>query len=160
MKGEGILDISKVDRLIENYKGREGTLIATLEEIQEIYGYLPREALLRVASERGLSPAEIYGIVTFYSLFKLSPCGKYIIKVCHGTACHVTGAERITDAISNTLGIGDGETTEDNMFTLEKVACLGCCSLAPCIMVGDKVYGKLTADKAKKIIKGIADGKG
>ena len=150
------MDISKTDKIVKDYKDKEGALIAVLQEVQEAYGYLPKETLERIARARKISPATLYGIVTFYSQFNLTPRGKYIIKVCHGTACHVTGAERITEAISDALGIKEKETTQDGKFTLEKVACLGCCSLAPCMMINKKVYGKLTADKAKKIVKQIS----
>jgi len=150
------MDISKTDKIVEDYKDKEGALIAILQKVQEAYGYLPKETLERIAQARNISPATLYGIVTVYSQFNLTPRGKHIIKVCHGTACHVTGAERITEAISNTLGIKEKETTQDGKFTLEKVACLGCCSLAPCMMIDTKVYAKLTADKTKKVIKQIS----
>jgi NADH-quinone oxidoreductase subunit E len=97
----------------------------------------------------------MYGVATFYSQFRLNPVGKHIVKVCHGTACHVQNANAITDAIQEALKVSDGETTEDGLFTLESVACLGCCSLAPVMMIDDETYGKLTGDKAKKIIREI-----
>jgi len=150
------MDISKTDKIVEDYKDKEGALIAILQKVQEAYKYLPKEAIERVAQARNISPATLYGIITFYSQFNLTPRGEHIIKVCHGTACHVTGAERITEAISNTLGIKEKETTQDGKITLEKVACLGCCSLAPCMMIDKKVYGKLTADKTKKVVKQIS----
>ncbi len=95
------------------------------------------------------------GVATFYSQFRLNPVGKHIIKVCHGTACHVQNATEISDYLEDALNIKDGETTEDGLFTLESVACLGCCSLAPVIMIGDKAYGKLDGNKAVKVIKEI-----
>ncbi|MCK4328464.1 NADH-quinone oxidoreductase subunit NuoE [candidate division WOR-3 bacterium] len=150
------MSLFKAREIIKKYQGKEGVLITILQEIQDVYGFLPKDTLEIVAQERSIPPATLFGIVTFYSQFKLSPCGEHIIKVCHGTACHVTGAERITEAIVGMLNIKEGETTSDSKFTLEKVACLGCCSLAPCIMIDDKVYGKLTADKAKRVIKRIA----
>jgi NADH-quinone oxidoreductase subunit E len=151
------MDISKTEKIVKNYKDKEGALIAILQKVQELYGYLPKEALQIVALERKIPPATLYGVVTFYSQFNLTPRGKHIIRICHGTACHVTGAERTTEAISDALGVEESETTKDGMFTLEKVACLGCCSLAPCMMIDKKVYGRLTADKAKKIIKSFSN---
>jgi len=97
----------------------------------------------------------MYGVATFYAQFRLKPAGKHIIKVCHGTACHVQNANELTDAIEETLKIKDGETTEDGLFTLESVACLGCCSLAPVMMIGDETSGKLTRTQAVKIVKNI-----
>ena len=97
----------------------------------------------------------MFGIATFYAQFRLNPVGKHIIKVCHGTACHVQNANVITEALQDTLKIKDGETTEDRLFTLESVACLGCCSLAPVMMIGDDTYGKLTGSESVKIVKNI-----
>ena len=99
--------------------------------------------------------SDIYGVATFYAQFRLNPVGKHIIKVCHGTACHVQNAKTITDSLKETLGVEDGGTTTDGLFTLESVACLGCCSLAPVMMIGDETYGKLTGKSATKIIKEI-----
>jgi NADH-quinone oxidoreductase subunit E len=97
----------------------------------------------------------MYGVATFYAQFRLNPVGKHIVKVCHGTACHVQNANAITEALEESLGIADGETTEDRLFTLESVACLGCCSLAPVMMIGDETYGKLTGNQAVRIVKNI-----
>ncbi|KAF0201483.1 MAG: NADH-quinone oxidoreductase subunit [Bacteroidetes bacterium] len=148
-------DLSLLDPLIKKYKGRKGNMIPLLQGAQNIYGYIPKEAFEKLSEDTGLSLSEMYGVATFYAQFRMNPVGKHIIKVCHGTACHVQNANSITDAIQDALQIKDTETTEDRLFTLESVACLGCCSLAPVMMIGDDTYGKLTGKAAVKIIKEI-----
>ncbi len=124
-----------------------------LQRAQEVYGYLPPEVLKEIAGGLRIPLSQVYGVVTFYAQFRLTPVGKNLIRVCHGTACHVQNAEGLTEAIEGELGIKSGETTSDRLFTIESVACLGCCSLAPVIMVGEKVYGKLSTDKVRKVVK-------
>jgi len=141
--------------ILEKYKNKRGSLIPILQGAQNIFGFLPREAFECISKATGIELSEIYGVATFYSQFRLEAVGKHIIKVCHGTACHVQNANEITDALQESLKIKDGETTEDRMFTLESVACLGCCSLAPVMMIGDETYGKLTGSAAVKILKNI-----
>jgi NADH-quinone oxidoreductase subunit E len=131
--------------------------IPLLQEIQKRHGYLPEDLLEAVACESGIPPADLYGVATFYSQFRFVPQGKYLIRVCKGTACHVAGADILISTLEDDLGISEGGTTEDGLFSLEIVACLGCCSLAPVVMIGEKVYGKLTAAKVKKILKGYRD---
>lgn len=147
------VDLTLLDPLIEKYRHKKGNLIPLLQGTQDIYGYLPYEAFLKLSKETGIPLNEMYGVATFYTQFRLHPVGKHIIKVCHGTACHVQDAETITDALQDALKIEDGETTEDNLFTLESVACLGCCSLAPVMMIDGNTYGKLTGKGAVKIVK-------
>lgn len=149
------VDLSSMDHLIHKYKGKKGNLIPLLQGVQQLYGYIPAEAFEKLARETGLKLSDMYGVATFYAQFRLKPVGKHIIKVCHGTACHVQNANSITDSLKETLGINDGETTADGLFTLESVACLGCCSLAPVMMIGNDTYGKLTGGQAVKIIKNI-----
>ncbi len=149
------LDLGLLDDLLKKHTGKPGNMIPLLQGVQNIYGYLPRAALLKVSREAGLHLNDMHGVATFYSQFRLHPVGKHIIKVCHGTACHVQNAGGITDALQEALGVKDGETTEDMMFTLESVACLGCCSLAPVLMIGDETFGKLDGDAAVKVIKDI-----
>lgn len=149
------IDLSPLHQLIEKYKGKKGALIPLLQGTQEIYGYIPKEAFDEIAIEMDYNLSDIYGVATFYAQFRLNPVGKHIIKVCHGTACHVQNAKTITDSLKETLGVEDGGTTTDGLFTLESVACLGCCSLAPVMMIGDETYGKLTGKSATKIIKEI-----
>lgn len=149
------VDLSALELVIEKYKSKKGNLIPLLQATQDIFGYIPREAFEKLSKGTGLNISDMYGVATFYSQFRLNPAGKHIIKVCHGTACHVQNANAITDSLEEMLKIKDGETTEDGMFTLESVACLGCCSLAPVMMIGDETYGKLTGNQAVKIIKKI-----
>jgi NADH-quinone oxidoreductase subunit E len=149
------VDITLMDSLIQKYRHKKGNMIPLLQGTQEMYGFLPRAAFLKLNSELGLKISDMYGVATFYAQFRLKPVGKYIIKVCHGTACHVQNATAISDSLEEALGVKDGETTDDNLFTLESVACLGCCSLAPVMMIGDDTFGKLTGASAVKIIKEI-----
>jgi NADH-quinone oxidoreductase subunit E len=149
------VDLGLIDPLIRKYKGKKGNMIPLLQGTQEIYGYIPRLAFEKIAGETGLNLSEMFGVATFYSQFRLKPVGKHIIKVCHGTACHVQNAKEISEALEEALKIKDGETTEDRFYTLESVACLGCCSLAPVMMIGDQTYGKLTGNEATKIVKNI-----
>ncbi len=149
------IDLTKIDELLQKYKDKAGNLIPVLQGVQNIYGYIPREAFLKINHELGLELASMYGVATFYSQFRLNPVGKYIIKVCHGTACHVQNASKITNTLMELLNVNDGETTDDKLFTLESVACLGCCSLAPVMMIGNDTYGKLNGKSAKKVINDI-----
>lgn len=149
------VDLKLLDPLIEKYKNKKGNMIPLLQGTQDIYGYLPRAAFEKIAHETGLQLNDMFGVATFYAQFRLKPVGKNIVKVCHGTACHVQNATKITESLEETLGLKDGETTEDMLFTLESVACLGCCSLAPVMMIGDETYGNLDGKKAARIIKDI-----
>ncbi|MGE5424834.1 MAG: NADH-quinone oxidoreductase subunit NuoE [Syntrophothermus sp.] len=148
-------DLGLVDGLIRKFKGKKGNMIPLLQGAQEIYGFLPAPVLEKISRDTGLALSEIYGVATFYAQFRMNPVGKHIIKVCHGTACHVQNAREVTEALEELLEVKDGETTEDRLFTLESVACLGCCSLAPVMMIGDQTYGKLTGNESIKIIKTI-----
>lgn len=150
-----VVDLSLIDNLIEKFKGKKGNMIPLLQGAQSIYGYIPEAVFEKISVKTGLSLSDMYGVATFYAQFRLKPVGKYIIKVCHGTACHVQHANKISEALMEALKIADGETTEDRLFTLESVACLGCCSLAPVMMVENNTYGKLTGAKAVRIIKEI-----
>jgi len=149
------VDLSLMDPLIEKYRNRKGILIPLLQDVQEAYGYIPYVAFLKINRELGLELNEMYGVATFYAQFRLQPAGKYMIKVCHGTACHVQNVSYITEALLDYLEIKDGETTQDGVFTLETVACLGCCSLAPVMMIDDATHGKLNSKQALKIIREI-----
>lgn len=149
------VDLSLMEPVFQKYEGQSSSLISILQETQDIYGYLPLEALKLIADRTGNKRAKIYGISTFYSQFRLNPTGKYIILQCQGTACHVNGSEKVSEAICDELGIKPGETSPDGMFTLEDVACLGCCSLAPVMMINGEAYGNLTPNSAREIIRGI-----
>jgi NADH-quinone oxidoreductase subunit E len=148
-------DFSLVREKIIKYKGKKGATIPVLQGIQGVFGYLPFNIMKEASEEMGLPLSEMYGVATFYAQFRFSPVGKHIIKVCHGTACHVQNANAITEALEENLDIRDGETTPDGLFTLESVACLGCCSLAPVMMIGKETFGKLTGSSCSKIIKDI-----
>ncbi len=134
------------------------SLITVLQEKQEELGYLPMDELYKIAEETGNSPARVLGVATFYTQFRLQPVGKYLIMLCKGTACHVNGADGLEKAICEELGIADGGTTEDGLFSLKTVACLGCCSLSPAMMINDDTYGSLTPAKAVEILREIRKG--
>lgn len=148
-------DLSLLQPIIEKYKDKKGNLIPLLQGTQNLFGYIPRDAFLKISEETGIRLSDIYGVATFYAQFRLAPVGKHIIKVCHGTACHVLNAKEVTESLAESLKVNDGETTEDGLFTLESVACLGCCSLAPVMMIGDDTFGKLTGKQAIKIVREI-----
>ncbi|MDH7577893.1 MAG: NADH-quinone oxidoreductase subunit NuoE [Bacillota bacterium] len=138
--------------LFEKWRGVKGALIPILQGAQAIYGYLPREILIWIARELKLPPSRVFGAATFYAQFHLKPRGRNIVRVCLGTACHVRGGARIFERLQQELGVGNNETTPDLNFTLETVACLGCCGLSPVIMVNDDTHGRLAPDKLKDIL--------
>lgn len=150
-------DLSLLGEVLAKYKNVRGSLITILQKAQEIYGYLPTDVIYHIANETGSTPAKVMGVATFYTQFRFKPVGKYLIMLCQGTACHVNGSERIEATIKEELGISDGETTEDGLFTLKNVACLGCCSLSPVMMINDETYGSLTPEKVKAIIKELKE---
>lgn len=145
-------DLSLLSDVLEKYASVSGSLITILQKAQDIYGYLPTDVIYHIAEKTGNTPAEVMGVATFYTQFRLKPVGKYLIMLCQGTACHVNGSERIETAICDRLGIKDGDTTEDGMFSLKNVACLGCCSLSPVMMINGETYGSLTPEKAVAVI--------
>jgi NADH-quinone oxidoreductase subunit E len=148
-------DLKPLVNLIKKYKGKKGNLIPLLQGTQNLFGYIPPKAFQMISGETGLKISDMYGVATFYAQFRLKPVGKHIIKICHGTACHVQSANKVTEDMVDFLNVKDGETTPDGIFTLETVACLGCCSLAPVMMISDETYGKLTGKKAVEVIKEI-----
>ena len=151
----GKSDLTLIDGVLDKYAAIEGSLITILQNAQEIYGYLPVDVLYYIADKIGSTPAKVMGVATFYSQFRLKPVGRYLIMLCQGTACHVNGSQRIEQAICEELGISDGGTTDDGLFTLKNVACLGCCSLSPVMMINGETYGRLTPDKAKEILRNL-----
>lgn len=151
-------DLSLLNETLEKYKNVNGSLITVLQKAQEIYGFLPTDVIYKIAEEMNLTPAKVMGVATFYTQFRFKPVGKYLIMLCQGTACHVNGSERIEKAINDELGISDGETTEDGLFTLKNVACLGCCSLSPVMMINEETYGSLTPQKVKEILRKLKEG--
>lgn len=150
-------DLTLMEDVLKKYKDVSGSLITILQKVQDIYGYLPVDVIYHIAEQTGSTPAKVMGVATFYTQFRLKPIGKYLIMLCQGTACHVNGSERIEAAIREELGISDGETTDDGLFTLKNVACLGCCSLSPVMMINDETYGSLTPDKTVTILRGLRE---
>ena len=151
-------DFSLLEPCLQKYATVPGSLITILQSAQEIYGYLPVDVILHISLCTGIKVTKIMGVATFYSQFRLEPVGKYLIMLCQGTACHVNGSLQIEKTINEYLGIKDGETTEDGLFTLKNVACLGCCSLSPVMMINDETYGSLTPEKAISIFKELQKG--
>jgi len=143
---------SKVTEIVEKYGNDTNAIVAILQDVQEAHNYLPREELEKLAQEMDVPLSRILSVATFYKAFSLIPRGKYPINFCLGTACHVRGGGRIMDKIERELGIERGETTEDLQFSLEEVRCLGCCGLAPVMMVGKDVKGKLTESNVVPIL--------
>jgi len=145
--------------LLDQWRDVKGNVIPLLQKTQEIFGYLPQDAMREIARVTDASPSEIYGVATFYAQFRFTPMGKHVMKVCHGTACHVQGADSLDTVVESKLGVAPGNTTKDGQFTIERVACLGCCSLAPVVMIDGEVYGRLTGDKLGRIVARSGDGK-
>ncbi|HCT64300.1 MAG TPA: NADH-quinone oxidoreductase subunit NuoE [Lachnospiraceae bacterium] len=146
------IDATLLEPVFDKYGKIEGSLITILQHAQDIYGYLPIVLLNYIAIKTGIKPAKVLGVATFYAQFRLEPVGKYLIMLCQGTACHVNGSVDIETAVCEELNIKEGETTPDGLFTLNNVACLGCCSLSPVMMINGETYGTLTPTKAKEII--------
>jgi NADH-quinone oxidoreductase subunit E len=146
------MDVSKVTEILEKYGPDTHAIVAILQDIQEEYNYLPQEALTKLSEEANIPLSRILSVATFYKAFSLTPKGKYPINVCLGTACHVRGGARVMDKLERELGIERGETTQDLNFSLDEVRCLGCCGLAPVMMVGKEVHGKLSEAKVSSII--------
>ena len=154
---ENTINLSLLDGVLSEYAEVKGSLITILQHTQEIYGYLPKEAIELISERTGIATSEIMGVGTFYTQFRFEPVGKYLIMLCQGTACHVNSSELILQTIKDELGIDDGQTTKDGLFSLKCVACLGCCSLSPVMMVNEDTYGSLTPDKTKKILKELRE---
>lgn len=150
-------DFSLLEPCLQKYALVPGSLITILQNAQDIYGYLPVDVILHISQRTGIKVTKIMGVATFYSQFRLEPVGKYLIMLCQGTACHVNGSLQIEKTINEYLGIKDGETTEDGLFTLKNVACLGCCSLSPVMMINDDTYGSLTPEKTVSIFKELQE---
>jgi NADH-quinone oxidoreductase subunit E len=144
------VDLSPTKTLIEKYSQKKGALIPLLQDIQAAYGYVPDEAVQVVARELSIFPVQIYGVLTFYTQFYLTPRGKHTIRVCQGTACHVMGAKGLFDYLLDKLKVEEGGTTEDGLFTVERVACLGCCGMAPAIMIDEDFYGRCTIQNVEE----------
>lgn len=144
--------IAKLDEIIAKYKERPGGLIPVLEEVQVALEYLPLSVQKRIAQGLNLPLSRVYGVVTFYSFFTMTPRGKHTVRVCLGTACYVRGGKAIADTLKKEFGIEEGETTPDRMFTLETIRCLGACGLGPVLVVNDDVHGRVKPSKVKEIL--------
>lgn len=151
------IDLKQIEGVLDELAKVKGSLITILQKTQETYGYLPKEAIIYISERTGIAESEIMGVATFYTQFRLTPVGKYLIMLCQGTACHVNSSELILQTIKDELGIEDGETTGDGLFSLKCVACLGCCSLSPVMMINENTYGSLTPEKTKKILKELRE---
>lgn len=143
--------------ILDRYRGQSDALITVLTEIQAHYGYLPEKQLRYTARELGFPIAQIYGVATFYNLFQLSPPGRYQVRICKGTACHVGKSDQISEHLQEKLGIAEHETTEDKLFTLQTVACVGACSLAPVVVINDRTYARTTPAKMWQAVKELKD---
>ena len=148
------IDFREIDKILEKYEYKKSYLIAMLQSVQELYRYLPEEAMTYIGEKvDDLSPATVYGVATFYAQFSLEPKGKYEIKVCDGTACHVRGSMPVLNAIRNKLDLKEGKlTSDDGLFSLETVSCLGACGLAPVVMINEKVHPQMTSDAISIIV--------
>lgn len=149
------IDLNLLEPTLNKYAEIEGSLITILQKAQELYKYLPVDLLAYIAHRTGVKPANVLGVVTFYTQFRTKPVGKHLILLCQGTACHVNGSAAIEEAVRDYLQVDEGEITSNGLFTYNNVACLGCCSLSPVMMIGDNTYGALTKDKAVQILKEI-----
>lgn len=140
-------------RMLWRHSGEPGMLIPLLQAAQDSYGYVPPLAIERIAEATRIPASEVFGVITFYKQFRLMPLGRHIIRVCKGTACHVLGAEMIAQTVGEELGITRDETSKDGLFTFLEVACLGCCSLAPVVMIGEQAFGRLTPQKLRGVLR-------
>lgn len=150
-------ECEELDAFIDTFDSKEGILIEVLHKAQSLFGYLPPPLQLHIARKLGLPGAEVYGVVSFYSFFTMKPPGKHVISVCMGTACFVRGADKVLQAFKDELGIESDETTPDGLFTIKDVRCIGACGLAPVVTVGDKVFGRITAEDVPGILKQYRD---
>jgi NADH-quinone oxidoreductase subunit E len=148
-----------IDTIIEKYQHEKDPVLIILQDVQEILGYVGKDYLERISAKSGYPLTVLYGIVSFYPFFKLYPPGKNIIKLCMGTACHVKGSESILGELKRQLCIDSGQTTSDGLFTLEAVRCLGCCGLAPVIMINEETYGRVKVSELKKILDKFREGR-
>ncbi|MBT3355300.1 MAG: NADH-quinone oxidoreductase subunit NuoE [Candidatus Scalindua sp.] len=148
------IDLKPVAKIVPKYsRDYESNLIAILQETQDVYGYLPKSVMKEISKLTDVPLTRIFGVVTFYSQFTLTPRGKHAIKICNGTACHVRGVDEVKEKVKEHLNVSEGETTADFKFTLETVACIGTCFLAPVMMVDDRYFGKLTTESVTDVVK-------
>jgi NADH-quinone oxidoreductase subunit E len=144
-----------VTTILARHAGRPDSLLPILIDVQEEVGYLPEDGVARIAEFIGSDTGQVYSVASFYSQFRLTPVGRHHIRLCRGTACHVRGAPRILDELETATGLAEGETSLDLTYTLETVACIGCCALAPAVKINDDVHGEITPDRAREIVKSL-----
>ena len=142
---------SKIDEIIDRYQEEKTPLMAILEDVSQIYGYLPKDVLERISHKTGIPSSKIYGVATFYSFFETKPVGRFVIRICKNAPCHVLGATDVLVAVKRELGVKEGETTKNGLFTLEVTSCLGVCGVAPAIMINDVTYGNLNTERIREI---------
>ncbi|MGC9063395.1 MAG: NADH-quinone oxidoreductase subunit NuoE [bacterium] len=147
--------LKEIREIISNWQGKPGALMPVLQEIQERFGYLSKEAMEEVSKGLNVSIPDVYGVATFYHFFSLKPKGKYQIQVCEGTACYVKGAKRVLEKFQELLGIKEGEVTPDGKFSIESVRCIGACSHAPAVMINGRVYGRMNSEKIQQVLKSL-----
>ncbi len=152
---ESVAEHSKIDKIIESYSCEKSALIAILQEIENLHGYLPAWALRHVSEKLNVPMIQVYGVASFYDAFHLTPRGRHLIRVCLGTACYLRGSARILEALESELGIKDGETTPDLEFSLQSVRCLGACALAPVMVVSERYFDKMTPTKVHSVLKRV-----
>jgi len=156
-KADSPISLEPLMAILHRYESEEGALVPVLQETQEVYGYLPREAIYLIGKALRLSPAQVYAVATFYAQFHTRPRGRHVLRLCTGTACHVRGADRIKTALEAELGVTAGETTPDQKFTFETVACLGACALAPTMVANGETHGEMTIAKVRRLLKKLAE---
>ncbi len=152
------MNLAAVDKIIDGYDGEKSWLVMILQDIQDHFNYLPAPVLRHTAKRLGVDLSQVYNVATFYSSFSLTERGRHVIKLCDGTACHLRGSVNLRDEITRQLGIDGGETTDDKMFTLETVACLGACALAPVMTVGSQYHGQMTTEKVRQTLEAYRSG--
>jgi len=145
-------DLTGVREVLARHEGDPGALLAVLQQVQKEYGYLPEDAIREIARARGVPLSQVFGVVTFYSQFRLAPRGRTEVRICKGTACYVAGATQISEALEREYGINEGETTADGALSIEAVACLGCCGLAPVMMVEEEAHGQVDGPEAVRVV--------
>ena len=150
------MDLTRVDTIVERHGGTATALLAILQDLQDEAHWLPREGLERIAARLGVPVARVYAMATFFTVFHLEPRGKHVCTVCMGTACHVRGAQRLLEQLERDLGVPSGGTTEDMLFSVEQVNCVGACALGPLVIVDGAYHGNMTSDKVSRVVKRIA----
>lgn len=144
-------------KILASFRGERGELIPILQEIQANFGYLPEKVMLGIAKFTGIPESQVYSVASFYAQFRLLPLGRKRVTICRGTACHIRGAPKILNRIEKTIGLKEGETSDDLEYTLETAACIGCCALAPCIRINANVHGEMTSEKVKELFLALSE---